>query len=90
MGMNRCEMANLDFLEDPESDPKRIFIEFDEVPNLPMYCRGGQSCCNKNHLERYCILLPIVDIFRFKFSSCKTIYHYYFTGPFPTRNLPFI
>ena len=52
MNMNKCEMAYLDFLEEPESEPKRVYIEYDEVPNLPMYCRGGQSCCNRNHLTR--------------------------------------
>ena len=55
MDLNQCEMAYLDFLENPDSgqEEKSILIELDVVATLPMYCRGGQSCCNKAHLSRY-------------------------------------
>ena len=55
MELNQCEMAYLDFLENPDSgqEEKSFLIELDVIPTLPMYCRGGQSCCNKSHLSRY-------------------------------------
>ena len=44
-------MANLNFLEDPSPGmtSKEIFVNVENIPGLPMYCRGGESCCNKDH-----------------------------------------
>ena len=45
-----CEIAYLDFLEDPsDNNPKTFYIDVDEVPLLNMNCRGGYGCCNKEH-----------------------------------------
>ena len=28
---------------------KEIFVEVDKISRMPMYCRGGANCCNKDH-----------------------------------------
>jgi hypothetical protein len=30
---------------------KEIFVSVESVPKLPMHCRGGHHCCNKDHLN---------------------------------------
>ena len=51
---NKCELAYLDYLEDPASGqtPKLFYIDYDDVLNLHMYCRGGEHCCHRNHLNQ--------------------------------------
>ncbi len=70
MEMNHCEMAYLDFLENPESgqEEKSFLIELDVVPTIPMYCRGGQSCCHKDHLYRYQLGYILKIIFYIPFT----------------------
>jgi hypothetical protein len=45
-----CEIANLTFLENPGPGQiaKQVMVNINEAYNLPMYCRGGYHCCNKD------------------------------------------
>ena len=50
-GNATCQMANIKFLEDPLPGmmSKEIFVKVDTIADMPMYCRGGAGCCNKDH-----------------------------------------
>ena len=45
-----CEIANLTFLEDPGpgQTAKEVMVNVNEAFSLPMRCRGGEHCCNKD------------------------------------------
>jgi hypothetical protein len=45
-----CEMANLTFLEDPNygETAKQVMVNVNVANQIPMYCRGGEHCCNKD------------------------------------------
>ena len=45
-----CEIANLTFLENPGpgQTSKQVMVNVNEAFSLPMYCRGGDHCCNKD------------------------------------------
>ena len=49
-----CQLALVDFLENPEGDNKAkvFYIDVDAIPNIPMYCRGGYGCCHKDYTNR--------------------------------------
>ena len=61
---NKCELAYLDYLEDPASGqtPKLFYIDYDDVLNLHMYCRGGEHCCHRNHYRGTITVVYIHDI----------------------------
>ena len=48
-----CQLANLDFLENPDVDQKEktIFINVDAADLMKMYCRGGEHCCTNNSCD---------------------------------------
>jgi hypothetical protein len=45
-----CEIANLTYLENPGPGQvaKQVMVNIKEAYSLPMYCRGGEHCCNKD------------------------------------------
>ena len=52
--LQQCEMAVLDFLEDPieTETPKDILVDLSVIEEIPMHCRGGEHCCYKGHANQ--------------------------------------
>ena len=48
-----CDLAFLDFLEDPDVGDiaQDIFIDMNTIPTINMYCRGGHRCCHRGNLN---------------------------------------
>ena len=48
-----CDLAFLDFLEDPDVGDIAldIFIDMNTIPTINMYCRGGHRCCHRGNLN---------------------------------------
>ena len=79
-----CELANIDFLEDPsDNNPKTFYIDVDEVPTLNMNCRGGKESTlvyqEKVNIIGICCLHKFKNYFGvicqtlFRFLSVKVI-----------------
>ena len=64
-----CELANIDFLEDPsDNNPKTFYIDVDEVPTLNMNCRGGKESTlvyqEKVNIIGILILYNLITLFK--------------------------
>ena len=48
-----CDLAFLDFLEDPDVGDIAldIYIDLNTIENINMYCRGGYRCCHRGNLN---------------------------------------